>query len=84
MGDGLWEKAISSWTWFLEAAVYAGHPESGSTIENYMNIVVRDALNIASFYQSRMERNYAATGQGFGEDSLIDGDLDLCRLIIEK
>jgi len=40
--------------------------------------------NIASFYQSRMERNYAATGQGFGEDSLIDGDLDLCRLIIEK
>jgi len=48
-----------------------------------MNIV-RDALNIASFYQSRMERNYAATGQGFGEDSLIDGDLDLCRLIIEK
>ncbi len=84
MGDELWQKTMSSWTWFLEAAVHAGHPENGGTIENYTNIVVRDAFNIASLYQSRMEQNYAATGQGFGEDSLINSDLDLCKLTIEE
>jgi len=84
MGDESWQKVTSTWSWFLEAAVHAGQPDSGSTIKNYTDIVVRDAFNIVSLYQSRMEQNYAATGQGFGEDSLIDSDLDLCKFLIEK
>ena len=83
MGEQQSQKMMSAIGQYMGFAVDLGQPESGSSVEEFTSIVTRDAANIAGLYLTRMERNYAASGQGFGEDPLINGDLDLCKFLGE-
>lgn len=79
MGDDWWETSDTIRQFHLLNAAAIAQQESGGSLEERLEVVVRDVRNIADLYLKRMETNYAAAGQAFGEDELIIGDLDVCR-----
>lgn len=48
------------------------------------NITARDGRRIADLYDTRMNNNYAATGQAFGSDAVIRDDLEFCKLLYDQ
>jgi hypothetical protein len=55
----------------------------GGTANDYVDQVVGDVNQIVSAYHARMRRNYAASGQAFGDDALITGDANICKSLTE-
>jgi len=56
---------------------------SGNTFEADAKFVVRDVRNIADLYLARMQKNYAAQGEAFGQDAMIQGDMLICGRLAE-
>jgi hypothetical protein len=56
---------------------------TGGAFDAVSTNVARDTNNIVKLYLARIKANYAATGQGFGDDFLIRDDLELCTKIAE-
>lgn len=83
MGAEVWSRTNSSRESLIFYSVLLGQSKSGRNIEDEVDIVIRDVRNIADLYLARMERNYAAGGQAFGEDRLIIKDLSTCKSIAE-
>lgn len=81
MGDDLWETSDTFRQQQILESVVIYQQESGGTMEETVEVVVRDVRNIADLYLKRMEANYAAVGQAFGDDKLITGDLEFCQAI---
>lgn len=65
------------------AAVKIRASKRGGTANDYVDQVMEDVNRIASAYQVRMRRNYAMSGQAFGDDPLITGDARVCKALTE-
>jgi hypothetical protein len=83
MGDENWKTMDNSRESLIMFSAWIAQDANGGTIEHQTEIAVRDVRNIADLYLTRMEANYASSGQAFGEDDVIQGDLTLCKSITE-
>lgn len=55
------------------------NPEVGD--ETLLDDLKKDIEDIRNLYSKRLQQNYASSGQGFGSDPLIIGDLEVCKAI---
>jgi len=71
----------SSLNAFAAAKIRASN--RGGTASDYVEQIARDVNNIVSAYHARMQKNYAASGQAFVDDTLITGDAQICKSLTE-
>jgi hypothetical protein len=55
----------------------------GGIPNDYIDQVIGDVNRIVSIYDARMRKNYATSGQAFGDDPLITGDATICKELSE-
>ena len=67
----------------LSSVLIAQEVTSSDSIDQIVDYTMRDARNVADLYLLRFERNYAAVGQAWGDDSLTNDDLQVCKQITE-
>lgn len=79
-----WSKFDAARENMIVLSAYISQHESGGTFDHWLEMTIRDVRNIADLYLARLEKNYAAVGQAFGEDSLIQSDLTLCTEIAKS
>jgi hypothetical protein len=57
--------------------------ETGGTLEGSFEATVEEVYQIADRYILRLKRNFALTGQAFGQDAVIEKDLKFCDYVLE-
>jgi hypothetical protein len=55
----------------------------GGNPNDYVDQLISDVQRIVEIYDARMRKNYALSGQAFGDDPLIIGDATACKLLTE-
>jgi hypothetical protein len=65
------------------AAVKIRAAKRGGSPNDYVDQVMDDVNRIVGAYQARMRRNYAMSGQAFGDDPLITSDATVCKALTE-
>jgi len=68
---------------FIIYAIFMASADGQGQPEAIAEFVVRDVRNIADRYLARFEANYASEGQAFGNDAIVQSDLDFCKTLIE-
>jgi hypothetical protein len=76
-------QAESAVTFLTSVAVFIRVRLEGGTVEALSRDVVNSVNLVSSLYAQRARDNYARTGEAFGSDPLILGDLELCRHIAD-
>lgn len=83
MGKETWDTMDQSRLLLIGLSATIAQEKAGGTFEQHAELAARDVRNIADLYLGRMEKNYATSGQAFGEDPLIQSDMPFCREIVE-
>jgi len=84
LGPDTWATTDTLREQFLTIAILMASTNGQGPVEQVAPTVARDARNIADLYLERFEKNYAAEGQAFGTDPLVQSDLSLCKEIAEN
>ena len=83
LGDEAWATVDTGRLSLFHLATALFNQTSGNTFEADANFVARDMRNIADLYLARMERNYATSGEAFGQDEMIKSDMLICQRLAE-
>ncbi|WP_421860729.1 hypothetical protein [Oceanicaulis sp.] len=78
LGEEMWNQTDTSRETLMLFAVRINQSQSGGTVLEQTELVVRDVRNIADIYLERFESNYARDGQAFGSDAVVASDLSSC------
>lgn len=84
MGSELFRQSDEVRSNFIVIAVLVSQNIQGGTVAEWTEQVVYNVRIIANIYWDRFERNYAASGQAFGQDALVASDLEVCRGAAEE
>lgn len=56
----------------------------GATLDETIQIASRDTNSAYDLYIDRFSRNVAAVGEAFGQDPMVQSDLEVCTLLTER
>jgi len=82
-GDEAWMTMDTARRSVLLHSVLIFNQESGNTLDTDVELVAESARTIADLYLARMQSNYAAQGEAYGQDELIKSDMFVCQLVAE-
>ena len=83
LGDEAWAAMDTGRQSLMLFATGQFNQTSGNTFETDIEMVLRDVRNVADLYLTRLERNYASSGEAFGQDEMIKSDMLICQRLAE-
>ena len=83
MNEEAWEAMDAARESLIVTSIRIAQAANSGTMEHHLKLAVRDVLNIADLYLTRMETNYALSGHAFYEDVVIKSDAMFCKSIAE-
>ena len=83
MGLQTWNTTDTMREALILAAITVSTQNSGGTVNDWIEPTIRDVRNIANIYHDRLKTNYAIGGQAFGNDELVQSDLNRCSTVVK-
>lgn len=84
LGEETWQQTDATRELMILVSAQIAQSVGGGTLDDQIPNTLRDVRNIADLYLTRFEANYAASGQAFGADQLVQQDLSFCRTLTEQ